>query len=191
MTQNCSIGQGRKRTRGLAVLGIALAMVLAILTPRSWAQDNASISGTVTDASGAVVANAAVELTNTGTGVKREASANAVGAFHFGNIGAGTYTMTVAAAGFQKYTKTGIVVNVAANLDASVALAIGSESQTVSVQADALQFANSPPTAATLFSSRLSVSAFQTICLHSAVSTLLPLPTASASTASAQRTTFI
>jgi hypothetical protein len=136
----------------LAVLGIALAMVLAILTPRSWAQDNASISGTVTDASGAVVANAAVELTNNGTGVKREASANAVGAFHFGNIGAGTYTMTVAAAGFQKYTKTGIVVNVAANLDASVALAIGSESQTVSVQADALQVQTETSETGTLIS---------------------------------------
>jgi hypothetical protein len=127
-------------------------MVLAILTPRSWAQDNASISGTVTDASGAVVANAAVELTNNGTGIKREASANAVGAFHFGNIGAGTYTMTVSAAGFQKYTKTGIVVNVAANLDASVALAIGSESQTVSVQADALQVQTETSETGTLIS---------------------------------------
>src|SRR6516164_2825476 len=111
MTQTCSFGQRRRGTRGLAALWLALAVVLLVLTPRSWAQDNASISGTVTDASGAVVANAAVSVTNYGTGIKRETTANAVGAFHFGNIGAGTYTLNTTAAGFQKYTKTGIVVN--------------------------------------------------------------------------------
>jgi hypothetical protein len=149
MTQTCSNGQRRK---GLAVLWIALAMVLAVLSPRSWAQDNASISGTVTDASGAMVANAAVSITNYGTGVKRETTANAVGAFHFGNVGAGTYTLNASAAGFQKYTKTGIVVNVAANLEANVTLAVGSESQTVSVQADALQVQTETSETSTLIS---------------------------------------
>jgi hypothetical protein len=131
---------------------MALAMLLVVFAPRSWAQDNASISGTVADSSGAVVANATVSITNYGTGVKRETTANAVGAFHFGNVGAGTYTLNASAAGFQKYTKTGIVVNVAANLEANVALAIGSESQTVSVQADALQVQTETSETSTLIS---------------------------------------
>ncbi len=89
------------------VLWIALAMMIVALTPRMWAQDNATIDGNVTDVSGAVVAHASVMLTDNGTGVQREATANDVGAFHFGNIGAGTYTMTATAKGFQKYTKSG------------------------------------------------------------------------------------
>src|SRR5579863_63207 len=83
MTQTCSNEQRRMKTRGLAALWMALAMVLFAFAPRTWAQDSATIDGTVADASGAVVANATVTLTDNGTGVKRAATANSVGAFHF------------------------------------------------------------------------------------------------------------
>jgi hypothetical protein len=152
MTQTCSSEQRRMKTTGLAVLWIAFAMMLVVLTPRAWAQDNATINGTVADNSGAVVANATVSITNTGTGVKRETTANSVGAFHFGNVGAGTYTLTANANGFQKFTRTGIVVNVAQTLESNVALAVGSESQTVSVQADALQVQTETSEVSTLIS---------------------------------------
>jgi hypothetical protein len=152
MTQTCSNEQRRMKTTGLAALWIALALVLAVFAPRTWAQDNAVINGTVADTSGAVVANATVSITNNGTGVKREAAANSVGAFHFGNVGAGTYTLTATANGFQKFTRTGIVVNVAQTLESNVALAVGSESQTVSVQADALQVQTETSEVSTLIS---------------------------------------
>ena len=152
MTQTCSHEQRRIKTTGLAVLWMALAMMLVVLTPRTWAQDNATIDGTVTDSSGAVVANATVTLSDNGTGVKREAAANSVGAFHFGNIGAGTYTMTATANGFQKFTKSGIEVHVAQHLEENAALAVGSESQTVSVQADALQVQTETSEVSTLIS---------------------------------------
>ena len=45
---------------------------------------------------------------------------------HFGNIGAGTYTMTATAKGFQKYTKSGIEVHVAQHLEENAALTVGS-----------------------------------------------------------------
>jgi len=152
MTQTCSLEQRRMKTSGLAVLWMALAIMLVVLTPRAWAQDNASIDGTVADASGAVIANATVTLTANGTGVKREAAANSVGAFHFGNIGAGTYTMSATANGFQKYTKSGIEVHVAQHLEENAALSVGSESQTVSVQADALQVQTETSEVSTLIS---------------------------------------
>ncbi len=101
------------RKQGFGVFWVFLVALALFVAPRAWAQDNASITGTATDASGAVVPNATITLTNNGTGVVREATVNSVGAFHFGNIGAGTYTMTATAAGFQKFIKTGIVVNVA------------------------------------------------------------------------------
>jgi len=152
MTQSCSIEQRRMKTRGLAVLWMALAMMLVVLTPRTWAQDNANINGTVADTSGAVVPNAAVSITNNGTGVKRETTSNNVGAFHFGNVGAGTYTLTATANGFQKFSRTGIVVNIAQSLESNVALSVGSESQTVSVQADALQVQTETSEVSTLIS---------------------------------------
>src|ERR1017187_5616308 len=138
--------------KGMGVLWIALAMMIMTLAPRVWGQDNATIDGNVTDSSGAVVANATVTLIDNGTGVKREAAANAVGAFHFGNIGAGTYTMTATAKGFQNYTESGIEVHVAQHLEENAALTVGSESQTVSVEADALQVQTETSEVSTLIS---------------------------------------
>ena len=138
--------------KGMGVLWIALAMMIVVLTPRVWAQDSATIDGNVADVSGAVVANANVMLTDNGTGVQREATANDVGAFHFGNLGAGTYTMTATAKGFQKYTKSGIEVHVAQHLEENAALTVGAESQTVSVQADALQVQTETSEVSTLIS---------------------------------------
>jgi hypothetical protein len=114
-------------------------MMIVVLTPRAWGQDNATITGTVGDASGAVVANATVDLTNTATGRVREATSNTVGAYRVANVGIGTYTLTVTASGFEKFTRIGIIVNVAQTLEENIALAIGSSSQTVTVEADALQ----------------------------------------------------
>ena len=67
--------------KGMGVLWIALAMMIVALTPRVWGQDNATITGTVTDSSGAVVANATVDLTNNATGQVRETKSNTVGEY--------------------------------------------------------------------------------------------------------------
>ncbi len=152
MTQTWLYKQKRAKASGLAVLWVALAMVLVVIAPRAWAQDNAVITGTALDASGAVVPNASITLTNNGTGVVRQSTVNSVGAFRFGNIGAGTYTLTATAAGFQKFNKTGIVVNVAQTLEQNVSFTIGSESETVTVQADALQVQTETSEVSTLIS---------------------------------------
>ena len=61
------------------------------------------------------------------TGQKRETISNTSGTYRFANVGVGTYTLTVVAKRFQKYTKTGIVVNVAATVEADAAMAVGSQ----------------------------------------------------------------
>ncbi len=141
-----------RSTKAMAVFCMALAVMFVVLTPRAWGQDNATIDGSVTDSSGAVVANATVTLTDNLTGIKREATANSVGAFHFGNIAAGTYTMLVTARGFQAYTSSGIEVHVAQHLEENAALHVGSESQTISVEADALQVQTETSEVSTLIS---------------------------------------
>jgi hypothetical protein len=134
---------GKRSTRwSIAVpwaVTIALFAALFLATPGAWGQDNATITGTITDASGAVIPNASVTLTNPATGQTRETVSNSAGAYRFANVGVGTYSLNVTAQGFQKYTKTGVVVNVAQTVEADAALAVGSQAQTVTVAADALQ----------------------------------------------------
>jgi hypothetical protein len=113
--------------------------MFVVLASAVHAQDNATITGTVVDTSGAVVPNAALTLTNPANGQRRDTVSNSAGAYRFANVGVGTYTLSAAAQGFQKYSKTGIVVNVAQTVEADVALAVGSQEQTVTVAADALQ----------------------------------------------------
>src|ERR1700728_5208827 len=109
---------------------------LVALTPTLRAQENATINGTVTDASGAVVANAQLTLTNTATGQIRNEVSNSVGAYRFGNVGIGTYTLDATASGFQKYTKTGIIVNTSYTLQIDISFKVCATTQTVSIQAD-------------------------------------------------------
>jgi hypothetical protein len=99
-----------------------------------------------------MVANATVSITNIATGQIREATANSVGAFHFGNVGAGTYTLSATATGFQKFTRTGIIVNVAQTLEENATLTVGSQAQTVTVEADALQVQTETSEVSTLIS---------------------------------------
>ena len=123
--------------RSRLAVAVLLSMVLLVV-PCAWAQENATIVGTVVDASNAVVPNAEITLTNTATSQVRTAVTNTSGIYLFANVGVGQFTLSAAAKGFQKYTKTDIVVNTAQTLQENVALTVGSESQTVTVEADAL-----------------------------------------------------
>lgn len=107
--------------------------------PNASAQDNASITGTVTDPTGATLPNATLQITNVATGRVRQVTTNSVGVYTFPNIGVGTYNLSASATGFQEYRKTGIVVNVAQTLQENIALAIGSAQQSVTVEGQALQ----------------------------------------------------
>jgi hypothetical protein len=123
-----------------------------MMMPAAWAQDNATINGTVQDSSGALVPNSQITLTNPATGQVREAVSNAAGAYRFANVGVGTYALAATAQGFQKYTKTDIVVNVAATLEENIALSVGSQSQSVQVEADSLQVQTETSEVSTLIS---------------------------------------
>src|SRR5580698_5689216 len=150
-TQSSRSWSDRSRS-GMGVLWIALAMMIVAFTPRAWAQDNATVTGSVADASGAVVPNATVDLTNNATGQVRETVSNSVGQYSVANVGIGTYTLTATAGGFEKFTRTGIIVNVAQTLEENIRLAVGSAAQTVSVQADALQVQTETSEVSTLIS---------------------------------------
>lgn len=116
----------------------ALFLMALLLTTLTYAQENATVTGTVFDSTGAAVPDAQLTLTNIATGQTRTTNSNSAGLYSFNNVGVGETSLTAVAKGFQRYVKNGISVNVAQTLKADVSLTVGSANIEVSVQADAL-----------------------------------------------------
>ncbi len=112
----------------LLVIGVGSASPL-------WAQSASSgtVAGTITDPSGAVVAGATVSLTDTATNVSRAATTNATGRYYYGDVKPGTYTVTVAKAGFSTAQAEHQVVQVGLGLTVNLALQIGGTNVVVEV----------------------------------------------------------
>jgi hypothetical protein len=86
------------------------------LKPLQAQVDTGSITGTVTDPSGAVVNGAKVTLTNEGTGTTLSMTARADGVYDFSPVRIGNYRLEVAAPGFKTEVKTHVAVDVSARV---------------------------------------------------------------------------
>jgi carboxypeptidase family protein len=97
---------------------------------------NATLLGTVTDSSGAAVANAKVTLTETRTGISRASQTNESGNYVFPDLPPGTYTVVAEQSGFKKASRAAIdvIVNTTGRVD--LVLQPGDISQTVTVEAE-------------------------------------------------------
>ena len=91
-----------------------LAVVILSSGSASWAQvaPTASLAGTVTDSSGAVVPAASVTVTNRGTQFARTSTTGANGRFLLTLLPIGSYSLEASAPGFATYQQTGITLNV-------------------------------------------------------------------------------
>ncbi len=113
-----------------------LAVVaLAIFQQEAHAQGYGSIAGTVTDPSGAVLPNVSVLATASQTGVQTSVVTNAQGEFIFPTLLPTQYTISATSPGFQAYKLPGILLQANQALTVNIKLAVGSETQTVSVSA--------------------------------------------------------
>jgi Carboxypeptidase regulatory-like domain len=110
-----------------------------------WAQLLQGISGTVTDASGAVIANAKVTATNNATGVVRTTDTSSAGTYKFTDLIPGTYTVKVESAGFQTSVNNGVGVEVAKVSTVDASLQPGTANQTVEVQANVVALDTTTP----------------------------------------------
>jgi hypothetical protein len=107
--------------------------LLAIGSQRAWAQQTASINGTVVDPSGAGIPGAELVLTNEGTGVTRQTVTSVQGYFNFTDLSAAQYSIRVSAKGFEVFTQSGIILDVGQQITVQPALRIGAATQVVSV----------------------------------------------------------
>lgn len=100
------------------------------------AQENGSIIGTITDASGAVIPDAKITVTNQQTGaVVRTATTNAAGSYVAGALPPSTYTIRVQKEGFTTATQSNLVLNVSSQVRMDFTLAVGAVSVEVNVVA--------------------------------------------------------
>ena len=98
---------------------------------------SSAITGIVTDASGALVPNATVVVTNEETNIAVQAKSNGAGEYTVPYLETGRYSVTVTATGFETYRKTGIVMGTATTVRVNAALMTGTVATTVEVQASA------------------------------------------------------
>ena len=117
---------------------LALWLVTVVLSVTGFAQSsNATLNGTVTDPSGAVVPNAELTLTNTATKTEAKFTASERGEFTFRNLTPGTYDLQASKSGFQAYLRKGIILTINQNATSNVSLQVGGATDTVTVVGDA------------------------------------------------------
>jgi len=95
--------------------------------------DRGTITGTVADPAGAVVANAPIEAKNTETGAVFQAASSDTGNYTLAQLPVGNYEMSVTVAGFKKYIRQNIAVQLAQTVRVDVALEVGSAAESVTV----------------------------------------------------------
>src|SRR5271169_4311584 len=115
-----------------------LAFVLFAFAEAS-ASITGSISGVVTDKSGAVMSGASVVAINTLTGVQTPVKTDAKGFYNLPTLAIGTYDLEIKQVGFKTYRKTGIVIDANSALRADAILDVGAISEKVVVTTEAAQ----------------------------------------------------
>jgi hypothetical protein len=96
-----------------------------------------TLVGTVTDKTGAVVVDANVTATNTGTNLQRSVKTNAQGEYRIEFLPVGGYSLAVEAQGFKKFVQTGVTLEIGQTARVDVSLAVGSAGETIEISAAA------------------------------------------------------
>src|SRR5579859_6334230 len=122
----------------LVALQLALCLCVAGLfgEPLAAQTTYGSIAGTVSDASGAAIADAQVALTNLGTTEKRVAQSGADGLYAFVNLLPGRYGIVAEKTGFKRVTRPEIIVEVGQSVRIDITLQVGDVNQTIEVTAE-------------------------------------------------------
>src|SRR5262249_32609584 len=114
------------------VLSLYLILSTAVA---GWAAVGGSISGTVKDATGAVIPGAMITVTNVALRAEFKVTSDSRGYYSFPSLAVGRYDLSIEAPGFKAQKKSGIVVDVDSAVEVSMTLAIAEVTQEISVSA--------------------------------------------------------
>ncbi|MGA3259236.1 MAG: TonB-dependent receptor [Bryobacteraceae bacterium] len=139
MLQGHAKGRPARQSQRCVSLVLALAMVVLLLPCAAHAQVlYGSLTGNVTDPTGAAIPGAKVEALNTGTGVHSESVTDDHGIYRVNNIQSGLYTVTVSSKSFATFVETGVQVSNDEVRRVDVQLKIAQTTATMEVRADAV-----------------------------------------------------
>src|SRR5215475_12324510 len=117
--------------------GLVIAILFYVTAPApARAQATAQLTGTVRDASGAVLPGVQVMATQTETGNSRMTVTNETGFYVLPSLLLGPYKIEASLPGFKTFTQTGIVLQVGSNPVIDVRMEVGQVAQAVEVEAD-------------------------------------------------------
>src|SRR5690242_1355568 len=117
--------------RQIRKLSILFAVSAAV-----YGQTTATVVGTVTDTSGAVVPNVSITVTSEDTGLSRKTLTSQSGNYAVPLLPVGKYSVSAEAAGFKKKTATGIVLEVNQEPRVDIVLEVGALNDAITVSAD-------------------------------------------------------
>ncbi len=129
---------GGGTTRGLRFF--CAVMLLALIVPvgtQTQTAGTATVHGTVTDPTGAVIPRATVELTDVATNMRRSMETNEADQYLFPSVPPGTCTLTVTMQGFRQVTMPDLKVDVAKSYLVNIELQVGAVAEVVEVTAGA------------------------------------------------------
>src|SRR5215472_14021019 len=120
---------------------VCIALLLGLTMTMSWGQSTATgtVSGQVTDQSGATVPGATVTLVDSSTSSSRNSNTNEAGRYIFVNVTPGTYSLRITKTGFAQEVISNLSVEIGQVTNASVSLKIGTATETVEVTATAVE----------------------------------------------------
>jgi hypothetical protein len=125
------------RFKQFAIFVFSVCLSLSIVSPLFAQGTNASLSGNVSDSSGATVSGVTVTVKNSGTGQVRTVQTDTAGRYDVQNLIPGEYEVSAEAPGFSKKRLTGIKLSVSEQSSMNIELSVGQLSETVSVEATA------------------------------------------------------
>lgn len=125
----------RKRS---AILVAALGILFLVPSAHAQVAAAGAIVGTVTDASGAVVPEAEITVTNTGTQQRRTVQSNAQGFYDVESLLAANYEVIIKKVGFQTFSAQNVTVDAGSRVQINATLAVGTEATQISIQGETL-----------------------------------------------------
>jgi len=145
----------QQRVTGRMVgISVVLCGLFLLSQQALWGQGTADIVGTVTDNSGAVVANAKVTTKNLGTNLTRTLQTDTSGAFAFTLLPVGDYSISVELSGFKTFSNPRLSLATGDRARVDAQLQVGDISQSVSVEAQAISLQTDSSTVGGLITNR-------------------------------------
>jgi hypothetical protein len=121
------------------LIGLLLAIAVCTALPLAAQKTTGTIQGVVTDQAGAVVPGADVVATNTATGATRTAKTGSAGEYAITDLDPATYEVSIKAPNFKEFVSKGNQLFVATTMTVNANLAVGSTTEQMTVEANAVQ----------------------------------------------------